>query len=89
MDPKGINFQTEEVQILHITKIVIIKIVGFVFIRKTIHITKSILQVNTFLHNKYFIIKYLMLQVSAYHRNTSQIVKMTKIDHHEKFMIKA
>jgi hypothetical protein len=51
MDPKGIYFQTEKVQILHITKIVIIKIVGFTFIRKTIHITESILQVNTFLHN--------------------------------------
>jgi hypothetical protein len=75
MDPKGIYFQTEEVQILHITKIVIIQIVGIVFIRKTIHITDSILQVNTFLHNKYFIHKILNVTSKCLSPNTSQIVK--------------
>jgi hypothetical protein len=75
MDPKGINFQPEEVQILHITNIVIIKIVGFVFIRKTIHIKKRILQVNTFLHNKYFIHKILNVTSKYLSPNTSQIVK--------------
>ena len=75
MDPKGIYFQTEEVKILHITKIVIIKIVGLVFNKKTIHITESILQVTTFLHNKCFIHKILNVTSKCSSPNTSQIVK--------------
>ena len=75
MDPKGIYFQTGEEQIPHITKTVIIKIVGFVFIRKTIHITGSILQVNTFLHKKYYIHKILNVTSKCLSPNTSQIVK--------------
>jgi len=54
---------------------VIIKIVGFVLIKKTIHISESILQVNTFLHNKYFTHKILDDTNKCLSPNTSQIVK--------------